>query len=106
MRKISHSIFLGVALLILPVILSANPVWMEGTVTKAPWQKDDRYYLEVNKETYMLIPDRDVLVTKRYKTYNDIWQSEKISLFQVREGARIMMMEEGLIVYRIIVVVK
>jgi hypothetical protein len=67
----------------------ARPVWIEGIVTRSPWPKDNHYYIEVDKQTYRILPD--IRITYRYKRNKRAYNEEKASVRSLFKGHQVSM---------------
>jgi hypothetical protein len=71
--------------------------WIEGTVTKAPW--DGEYtFIQLDDVKYTVMKDVDV--TKVY-TRNGITNKDKIRFSSIRQGDRLLIKVEGNRIYQI-----
>ena len=67
----------------------ARPVWIEGSVTRSPWPKDSHYYIEVDKQTYRILPD--IRITYRYLRNKRAYNEEKASVNSIFTGHQVSM---------------
>jgi hypothetical protein len=67
----------------------SRPVWIEGIVTRSPWPKDGYHYIEVDKQTYRLLPG--IRITYRYKRNKRAFNEEKASVNSLYTGHQVSM---------------
>ena len=91
----------GLLLFALAGPLMAGPVWMEGTVTKAPWT--DKYrHIGINDVTYTFVP-KYAKIERLYKMPSGAWNYANIDLQRIGVGERVWIRAEGPKIYQLIV---
>ena len=84
MRK-KRNIQLAGAVLAVALLLSgaafARPVWVKGEVTKAPYRVDGTYYMQVDGDTYRILPD--ARIASRYSPRPGAYNERKAFLSSI-----------------------
>ncbi len=72
-------------------------MWVDGKVTRSPW-RDDGIYLQVNKVTYKVMPECEIL---RVYTVDRSDYKEEIAISAIKKGNKLLLLAEGNRVYKI-----
>ena len=87
----------GVLLFAIVGPLMARPVWMRGTVTRAPWVDSDGR-VEIDHQTYTLVLEDDTF-ERHFLDSSKTCQAEKFPIAQLLEGKKVVFRTEDRRIY-------
>jgi len=90
-KTLRSLILIALGLLILtPVLFAGQPaVWIEGSVTRAPWIKDAHHMIEVDWKPYKVLSD--IRITYRYLRNKGAYDEKQSHINLILPGQKIMM---------------
>ena len=103
-----HKIY-GSKLLVLLIVLSslllttsvmARTYWVNGVVTKAPWEERYRH-IEIDHKLYTFMPK--ATISLRLKGHAGNYNEEELSWFQIKKGEKVFINIQGRRIYRLII---
>ena len=91
----------GVLLFAIAGPLMARPVWVEGTVTKAPWF-DDYRHIGIDDVNYTFLP-KYVKIQRLFKLPSGAWMHETVDLRSIGVGEKVLFKTEAQMIFDFIV---
>ena len=99
----------GPKMLILLIVLSslllttsaiASTHWVDGVITKAPWQKRYRH-IEINNKLYTFMPE--ATISLRLKNRKGDFNQKKLYWSQIKKGEKVFISVQGRRIYRLLI---
>lgn len=103
-----HTVKIGIVCVLLgwlflcPAGTSAQAVWVNGTITKAPWQ--DKYiHIGINEIPYTFL-NKEIRIAQHYEVKPGMYDERKLGLDDLAVGKEVMIRAQGHRIYEIRVV--
>ena len=90
------------AFMLCPSAATAQAVWTDGTITKAPRQ-DKRIHIGVNDVPYTFL-NKDIRVAQHYEVKPGMYNEQRLSLEDLTVGQKVMIRAQGHRIYELRVV--
>lgn len=92
-------------LVLLSLLLVSSPAiahtrWVEGVVTKSPWQERYRY-IEIDGKLYTFMPEATLALSKKNRNGN--YDQEYVQWHRIKEGQKVLIDIQGRRIYHLII---
>jgi hypothetical protein len=99
-RSYAVAAAISICLLLASPPVLAHTVWLEGRVSKAPWNEKHRH-IEVNGEKYTFMPE--ATINLHHRNASGSYTEDPIPMSHLRKGQRVLIRIQGYRIYEITV---